>query len=152
MAGHAALFLLGRQIVGARGEGRRGPRRCEGRGGLLINLDMSLYCEGRNEPDLNARARIFYFFDLCKLPNLADNACCYPLLTIRGQMTTWLNLEELAEYLKLPKSTLYKMAGAGKVPGHKIGRSYRFDRDEVDASIKKTRTQPIRRGIGRRSR
>ena len=51
-------------------------------------------------------------------------------------MTTWLNFNELSTYLKLPKSTLYKMTGAGQVPGHKIGRSYRFDRDEVDKWIK----------------
>lgn len=51
-------------------------------------------------------------------------------------MTTWLNLDELARYLKTPKSTLYKLTRAKKIPGHKLGRSYRFDRDEVDSWIK----------------
>lgn len=51
-------------------------------------------------------------------------------------MTTWLNLDELAGYLKAPKSTLYKLVRAKRIPSHKLGRSYRFDRDEVDAWIK----------------
>ena len=67
-------------------------------------------------------------------------------------MTTWLNLTELTKYLKTPKSTLYKLVRAKKVPSHKIGRSYRFDRDEVDTWIKKgNKQQPKRkrsRGVG----
>lgn len=51
-------------------------------------------------------------------------------------MTVWLSLEELATYLKKPKSTLYKLLQRGLLPGHKVGRSWRFDRDEVDAWIK----------------
>lgn len=52
-------------------------------------------------------------------------------------MATWLDLDELAKHLKTPKSTLYKLVRAGSIPGHKVGRSYRFDRDEVDAAIKR---------------
>lgn len=51
-------------------------------------------------------------------------------------MAVWLSLDDLAEYLKKPKSTLYKLAQRRKLPGHKVGRSWRFDRDEVDAWIK----------------
>jgi excisionase family DNA binding protein len=50
--------------------------------------------------------------------------------------TIWLSLDELAEYLKKPKSTLYKLVQRGQLPGHKVGRSWRFDRDEIDAWIK----------------
>ena len=52
-------------------------------------------------------------------------------------MANWLSLDDLAKYLKSPKSTLYKLAQHGQIPGHKLGRSWRFDRDEVDAWIKK---------------
>jgi excisionase family DNA binding protein len=52
-------------------------------------------------------------------------------------MTTWLNIDELTSYLKAPKSTLYKLTRAKKIPGHKLGRTYRFDRDEVDSWIKR---------------
>lgn len=64
-------------------------------------------------------------------------------------MATWLDLDELAKHLKTPKSTLYKLIRAGVIPGHKVGRSYRFDRDEVDASIKAVgSTKNKKRGHG----
>lgn len=43
-----------------------------------------------------------------------------------------LTIEELAEYLKIPKSTLYKLAQEGKLPGQKVGRRWRFLREAVD--------------------
>jgi excisionase family DNA binding protein len=43
-----------------------------------------------------------------------------------------LTIEELAEYLKVSKSTLYKLAQEGKVPGQKVGRHWRFRRGAVD--------------------
>lgn len=43
-----------------------------------------------------------------------------------------LTIEELAEYLKISKSTLYKLAQEGALPGQKIGRHWRFHRDAVD--------------------
>ncbi len=44
-----------------------------------------------------------------------------------------LTIDQLADYLQIPKSTLYKLAQDGKVPGKKIGRQWRFHRDSVDA-------------------
>lgn len=41
-------------------------------------------------------------------------------------------IDELAIYLKLPKRTLYKLAQEGTVPGHKVGRHWRFKRDTID--------------------
>ena len=51
-------------------------------------------------------------------------------------MAIWLDLDELAAYLKLTKSTLYKLVQRREIPGHKIGKVWRFDRDEVDTQIK----------------
>ena len=45
---------------------------------------------------------------------------------------TILTIEELALYLKLSKSTLYKLAQERKVPGQKVGRHWRFRRDVID--------------------
>jgi excisionase family DNA binding protein len=76
----------------------------------------------------------------------------YPLLAIAGEllyhldrnsMATWLDLDELAQHLKLPKSTLYKLVQRGDLPGHKVGRAWRFDRDEVDVWIKAGRKGPF---------
>lgn len=44
-----------------------------------------------------------------------------------------LTMDELAAYLKVPKSSLYKLVQAGKVPGTKVGRHWRFSRDTIDA-------------------
>ncbi len=41
-------------------------------------------------------------------------------------------IDELAIYLKLPKRTLYKLAQEGTIPGHKVGRHWRFKRDTID--------------------
>lgn len=43
-----------------------------------------------------------------------------------------MTLDELAVYLKLPKSTLYKLIQDGKVPGQKLGKQWRFHKQAVD--------------------
>lgn len=46
-----------------------------------------------------------------------------------------LTLKELAEYLKLTEKTAYRLAAEGKLPGFKVGGSWRFKSDDVDAWI-----------------
>jgi len=46
---------------------------------------------------------------------------------------TVFTIGELAGYLKISKSTLYKLAQEGSVPGVKVGRHWRFHRGAVDA-------------------
>ena len=48
-----------------------------------------------------------------------------------------MTLRELAAYLKMPEKTLYRIAGEGKVPGFKVGASWRFRRSEIDKWIEK---------------
>lgn len=43
-----------------------------------------------------------------------------------------LTIEELAEYLKIPKSTLYKLVREGSVPCQKVGKHWRFRKDAID--------------------
>lgn len=43
-----------------------------------------------------------------------------------------LTIDELAVYLKVSKSTLYKLVQEGKVPGQKVGKHWRFKRDVID--------------------
>jgi len=45
---------------------------------------------------------------------------------------TIMTIEELSAYLKIPKSTLYKIAQEGKVPGQKVGRHWRFRKEAID--------------------
>jgi excisionase family DNA binding protein len=43
-----------------------------------------------------------------------------------------LTIEELALYLKVAKSTLYKLAQEGKLPAQKVGRHWRFRKEAID--------------------
>lgn len=52
-----------------------------------------------------------------------------------------LTIDELSNYLKISKSTLYKLAQAGKVPGQKIGRHWRFHKEGIDQWLKETQTK-----------
>ncbi len=43
-----------------------------------------------------------------------------------------MTIDQLAEYLQIAKSTLYKLAQEGKVPGQKVGKHWRFHRETID--------------------
>lgn len=43
-----------------------------------------------------------------------------------------MTMDELAKYLKISKSTLYKLAVENKIPGTKIGKRWRFHKNAVD--------------------
>jgi len=51
-----------------------------------------------------------------------------------------MTIDDLAEYLKISKSTLYKLAVDGKLPGQKIGKRWRFHKDAIDEWL---RTIPV---------
>jgi excisionase family DNA binding protein len=57
-------------------------------------------------------------------------------------MAIWLDLDGLENYLGIRKSTLYRLAQQGRLPGHKIGRAWRFDQNEVDEWIKAGGSKP----------
>ena len=42
-----------------------------------------------------------------------------------------MTMDELAEYLKISKSTLYKLATGNRLPGTKIGKRWRFHRGAI---------------------
>lgn len=50
----------------------------------------------------------------------------------KKQVDTVMTIEDLAAYLKLSKSTLYKLCQEGKVPGQKVGRHWRFHKAVID--------------------
>ena len=43
-----------------------------------------------------------------------------------------LTLKEVAEYLKLTDKTAYRLASEGKLPGFKVGGSWRFKKEDVE--------------------
>jgi excisionase family DNA binding protein len=59
------------------------------------------------------------------------------LFTVRDEAMSdeILTIQELAEYLKLNEKTAYRLAGEGKLPGFKVGGSWRFKRVDIEAWI-----------------
>jgi len=49
-----------------------------------------------------------------------------------------MTIDELADYLKISKSTLYHLVRRGEIPGTKIGRHWRFHREAVDAWLRRS--------------
>jgi excisionase family DNA binding protein len=47
-----------------------------------------------------------------------------------------LNVDELAQYLKLRKQTIYNWLNQRKISGMKIGGVWRFDKREIDKWLK----------------
>lgn len=43
-----------------------------------------------------------------------------------------MTVDELAAYLKIPKSTLYKLVREGQIPSQKVGRHLRFRKETID--------------------
>ncbi len=46
-----------------------------------------------------------------------------------------LTLKEVAAYLKLAEKTAYRLAANGKLPGFKVGGSWRFKRSDIEGWI-----------------
>ena len=43
-----------------------------------------------------------------------------------------LTLKEVAQYLKLAEKTAYRLAAEGRLPGFKVGGSWRFKREDIE--------------------
>lgn len=50
-----------------------------------------------------------------------------------------MTLSQLAEYLQLGKSTVYKMVQKREIPAVKIANQWRFKKEEIDKWISKTK-------------
>lgn len=48
-----------------------------------------------------------------------------------------MNIDELAAYLRIPRSSIYKLARDGKIPGQKVGKHWRFHRKAIQEWLSK---------------
>ncbi|TAU61534.1 helix-turn-helix domain-containing protein [Rhizobium ruizarguesonis] len=53
--------------------------------------------------------------------------------------TDILTIREVAEYLRITEKTAYRLAAESKIPGFKVGGSWRFRKGEVDQWIEEQR-------------
>ena len=52
----------------------------------------------------------------------------------------WMTAEETTSYLGIGKSKLYELAQAGEIPRHKVGKVWKFHRDDLDAWVRASRS------------
>ncbi len=50
-----------------------------------------------------------------------------------------MNVDEASKYLDISTSNLYSLAQQGRIPGHRVGKMWRFSRSELDAWIRSNR-------------
>ena len=53
-----------------------------------------------------------------------------------------MTVNELSEYLKLDRMTIYKMLKEEKIPASRIGHQWRFFREDIDAWIRSKKVGP----------
>ena len=57
-----------------------------------------------------------------------------------------LTLKEVAIYLKLAEKTAYRLAAEGKLPGFKVGGSWRFKREDIESWISEQKATSNNKG------
>ena len=55
-----------------------------------------------------------------------------PKPPIEGEILT---IREVADYLKVTERTIYRLAGAKKIPAFKVGGTWRFRKTDIDGWI-----------------
>lgn len=48
----------------------------------------------------------------------------------------WISVEEIAAYLGVKRDTIYKWIDRRKMPAHKVGRLWKFKKDQIDEWVK----------------
>lgn len=49
----------------------------------------------------------------------------------------WLSVDEIADYLGVKRDTIYKWIGEKSLPAHRLGRLWKFKKEEVDEWVLK---------------
>ena len=58
---------------------------------------------------------------------------------MRKHAESVMTIDDLSAYLKIAKSTLYKLAQEGKLPCQKVGRHWRFRKEAIDRWLDRER-------------
>ena len=65
---------------------------------------------------------------------------------MRSQQGEVLTIDDLAVYLRVPKSTLYKLVREGNIPCQKIGKHWRFHKSAIDGWLARGQSADIPNG------
>jgi len=58
------------------------------------------------------------------------------MLELNMQDDRWLSVDEIAAYLGIKRDTVYKWINRKQMPAHKVGRLWKFRKDEVDSWVR----------------
>ncbi|MDX9963873.1 type I restriction-modification system subunit M [Desulfobacter postgatei] len=58
----------------------------------------------------------------------------------------WLSVDEMAEYLGVRRYTIYRWINDKRMPAHKIGRLWKFKKDEVDTWVRDGKAGEVTKG------
>ncbi|MBM4398844.1 MAG: helix-turn-helix domain-containing protein [Candidatus Cloacimonetes bacterium] len=53
----------------------------------------------------------------------------------------WLSVDEVSQYLGVTRDTIYKWLSDRNLPAHKIGRLWKFKKDDIDIWVKTQSTK-----------
>jgi len=61
----------------------------------------------------------------------------------------WLSVDEIAAYLGIKRDTVYKWISEKQMPAHRMGRLWKFRKDEVDEWVKTGGAEDSRENSGK---
>ena len=63
-----------------------------------------------------------------------------------------MSVSEVSEYLGVVRESVYRWLAHGKMPGHKLGRHWKFRKDEVDTWVREGSADESKATAPRRSK
>ena len=63
-------------------------------------------------------------------------------------MAKVLTLQEVAKYLRVHPSTVYRLAKKGQIPAFKLGSDWRFNLESIDQWLSAAESEPTRESPG----
>jgi len=64
-----------------------------------------------------------------------------------GNNNSVMNINDVSTWLRIPKSTLYKLCNEGQIPCTKIGKHWRFDRKVVESWFEEKMRKQLDEGL-----
>ena len=58
----------------------------------------------------------------------------------------WLSVDEIGDYLGIKRDTVYKWISEKAMPAHKVGRLWKFKKDEVDTWVREGKAGEVTEG------